>query len=263
MTTEQTPTVAVDANRFVPPLAPIPRRKGTQGQTVAANDAGGAANLTPAKNDVQGARTAKGTKSGSKPKAGDEPGDTDGAGDAPAIVLAGLDANGRAHGSWFTAAEAERAKVAAEASALSAMDIDGPAMLDITSRLPRGKLYASGKAFVPFVSGKLFAELAAQVPDEVRFAPMRRADAPEPLTDEEQKLMDGATPGRDWGKLKAGQLVLAHDEDEGAWYEAVVMKVVTETDTLAMRWRDYPEDGVVFRKRATVGIPPAVLPKVE
>ena len=139
------------------------------------------------------------------------------------------------------------------------MEVDTPTMRDIADRLPGGKLYESGKAFVPFVAGTLFAELVAQVPKEVRFALTHKADDANLPTDEEQAIIDGAEPARDWNKLKVGSLVLAHDGE--AWYEAVVIKVVTETDTLALRFRDYPEDGVVFHKRVAVGMPPAVLPK--
>ena len=48
-------------------------------------------------------------------------------------------------------------------------------------------------------------------------------------------------------RIKAGDLVLAIDDDEIGWFEALVIGAAN--GTYILHWRDYPEDGE-FERRA-------------
>ncbi|MBL0407247.1 hypothetical protein JKG68_25285 [Microvirga aerilata] len=54
------------------------------------------------------------------------------------------------------------------------------------------------------------------------------------------------------GRIKAGDLVLAIDDDEIGWFEALVVDVTDRTYIL--RWRDYPEDAEFARRMEQVAL---------
>ncbi len=67
-----------------------------------------------------------------------------------AVVVLGLDDKRKPHASAFTASEAE---LAVKAAGLMGMQVLRPETDDqraLAAKLPRGRIFASGKGFVPF-----------------------------------------------------------------------------------------------------------------
>src|SRR5215203_7334418 len=77
----------------------------------------------------------------------------------PAVVVFGRDGAGKPHASWF---DAEAAPLAIKAAALMGMQVLTVATAEqrqLVERFARGRVFASGRAFTPFVREKAFAEL--------------------------------------------------------------------------------------------------------
>jgi hypothetical protein len=81
--------------------------------------------------------------------------------DPPAVVVFGLDEKGKPHASAF---DASNAKLAQKAAGLMGMHVMRPKTADqraLAAKLPRGRIFASGRGFVPFVRAGLYEALAA------------------------------------------------------------------------------------------------------
>src|SRR5579863_2598804 len=83
----------------------------------------------------------------------------------PMIVVLGIDVDGRAHGSRFEERDAPFVVRAAELMGFHVVRVapDNDELHAIAEKLPLGKIFATGRAFVPFVSRSAFDKLAALV----------------------------------------------------------------------------------------------------
>ena len=79
----------------------------------------------------------------------------------PALVLFGRDQAGKPHASWFDAGSVELATKAAGLMSMRAVPVESDALREVVASLPRGRLFSSGRAFTPFVKGKLYERLVA------------------------------------------------------------------------------------------------------
>jgi len=173
----------------------------------------------------------------------------------PAIIVLGRDDAAKAHASYFTADQILSARAAAAAMGMMVLPITTDEQRTLASRLPAGKIFGSGKAFVPFVKAELYDQLIAQVPlaDQVRRSlRVVRADA---NGDDSGKAAETANPApalgsphdaskltipQDWSKVGPGCVVLAVSDDKAeGWVESVIVQAKGTTYTL--RWREYPE----------------------
>jgi hypothetical protein len=64
----------------------------------------------------------------------------------------------------------------------------------------------------------------------------------------------GSSPNlpRTWHEIGVGDLVVAQEDPEDGWYEAIVVEVVNDMFTL--RWRDYPRLRRITRHRLRLGL---------
>src|SRR3954447_16758635 len=69
----------------------------------------------------------------------------------PALVVFGRDEAGKAHASSFAQGEAKLAERAAGLMGLRLLPVITEAEQALAAKVPRGRVFASGKAFVPFV----------------------------------------------------------------------------------------------------------------
>jgi hypothetical protein len=122
------------------------------------------------------------------------------------------------------------------------------------SQLPRGRVFGSGKAFVPFVSSGDYERLcaiagvsAAQLAVTAKNAQAGASSQDNViLLADEGKLAESPTPlGR---SIAAGSIVLACETDDGGFYEAKVIRV--EADVLSLEWQYYPAEPP-FKRRVT------------
>jgi hypothetical protein len=111
----------------------------------------------------------------------------------------------------------------------------------IAEGLPLGKIFATGRAFVPFVGRSAFDKLAALIEGGVTIEARATSGAPPvyPLPDmfttEAVNTADAL-----WAKVEVGSVVLATQPDVygPGWWEGVVVAV----DDLTLRWVDDPAE---------------------
>ena len=85
----------------------------------------------------------------------------------PSVVVFGLDDSGKPHASSFLAGDAALARKAAALMSMKLLCVTTESQRLVAERLPKGKVFASGKGFVPFVKASLYAELVAVAPEAV------------------------------------------------------------------------------------------------
>ncbi|MDW9957972.1 hypothetical protein GOB20_09050 [Sinorhizobium meliloti] len=163
------------------------------------------------------------------------------------VIMVGLDDQGRPHASWFEEDEGDAAAVAADLMDMALIDLGNDELAAIAKNLPRGKLFDSGKAFVPFVKRTTYDQLATYLDDDYIAAAAARVEAAaaavSAAAEDYAKASKGEVPARqpeDWSKLLVGDLVLARDIPEEGWFEALVVGQAAE-DRFRLRWRDWPE----------------------
>lgn len=165
-----------------------------------------------------------------------------------ALVLFGLDERGKAHGAWFARETAEAAVAAAETMGMFSLPVEGDAVRALAGQLPRGKIFPSGKAFVPFVKASFYDALMAHLPESERDRARQPAQAG---SGKEASRTEAAGAGtgtatvqrdkpEDWSRIKVGSLVLASDGPGDGWYEADVVEVLPE-EKFKLRWYEWPD----------------------
>ncbi|MER8460427.1 tudor domain-containing protein [Mesorhizobium sp. M0028] len=176
----------------------------------------------------------------------------------PALIVLGLDDGGKAHASWFGGAEVGIAEKAAGMMGMAALPIaDASALHELAGRLPQGRVFESGRAFVPFVKRTLYDAIATHLPPGYQF-PVRAADDRPPPAKPKKKASAASAPESgptrpephrptDWEKIEVGSLVLATMGPYEGWYEATVTKVSPE-GLCTLRWRDWLEEPAFTRK---------------
>jgi hypothetical protein len=138
----------------------------------------------------------------------------------------------------------------------------------LATGLPQGRLFESGKAFVPFCSARMFADLlaAAGLPDvpPVRAAG-KAAEAPPAPTGSSgsggaaggaggaAKPPGDAAAADPWASITLGSVVLAKGDDEDGYYAAKV--IATKADQgFVLTWVDYPDLLEFTRHRHDLGL---------
>lgn len=158
-----------------------------------------------------------------------------------AVVVFGMDRSKKRHASRFGSDMASKAEEAAKVSGMTALRIVTDDQRQIAMKLPKGTVSASGRAVVPLVKSVLYDKLLA-VADKTPAADVPPTDPKQPSGNPSSTMIDqmleDAQPPDDWSKLKKGSLVLALENVEEGWFEAVVINIVAEKVTL--QWRDFP-----------------------
>jgi hypothetical protein len=132
----------------------------------------------------------------------------------PILVVLGIDIGDKPHASRFEERDAPLVQRAAELMGFHVIRVaaDNDELHAIAEGLPLGKIFATGRAFVPFVGQSAFDKLATLV------GPVHRvAD-----------------------KVEVGTVVLAAQPDlyGPGWWEAVIVHI--DGDDLTLRWMDDP-----------------------
>lgn len=183
-----------------------------------------------------------GTAASARPDGNSKANATTAPGPGAKIIMVGLDDQGRPHASWFAEEDGDAVAVAAELMDMALIDVTNDELSTIAKKLPRGRLFDSGKAFVPFVKRTVYDQLATYLDDDYATAAAARIEAA--AAEDYAKASKGEVPARqpeDWSKLLVGDLVLAREGDpEEGWFEAVVIAQGAD-DRFRLRWRDWPE----------------------
>jgi hypothetical protein len=171
---------------------------------------------------------------------------------APALVLFGLDGQGRPLAASFVADQTALALKAATSLNLQTLKVETVEQVDLAKQLPVGAVLAAGRATVPLVSKVLFDKLLALRP---RSADPASGNGPATAGPQPPASASASTQPQpkqlpsSWADIEVGDLVLVENWDpESGWFEAVILERVSD-DEFKLRFRDYPEEGTLVRRR--------------
>jgi len=165
------------------------------------------------------------------------------------IVLIGTDADNRPHAARFTESERELATKAAALMGFKvgvAVDVRAIAA---TKGVPAGRIFAKGRALVPYVKQELYDQLLAAI----NFETPQLATEAEKSTDGAEILPLSTTP-EPWTAIGVGHVVLCEEADGEGWWPAVVDAIGNAGSKLVLHWRDYPNLKKFTRARRSVAI---------
>lgn len=183
---------------------------------------------------------------------------------SPALILLGRDDAGKAHASWFDGEDAAPAKGAAKLMGMAALPVEGDELRDLAIRLPKGKLFTSGRAFVPFVKGETFERLLNHLPEPLKVRPVMisrpaktsgKEKAANASTDPAKPMPEKPAAHRpeDWSKIVVGSLVLAREGKDDGYFEARVVEVMGE-GVFRLSWRDWLDYPPFTRKAEQIAL---------
>ena len=132
---------------------------------------------------------------------------------AASLIVFGRDEAGKAHASTFVAAEAELAARAAGLMGYRVLPITSDEHRAAASGLAVGRVFASGRGFVPFAKEAAYIALVALGGS---FLP------PAPVEPELEKALVATGKPQRWEDIVVGSLVLASAGPDEGWFEAVV-----------------------------------------
>ncbi|TQF27462.1 hypothetical protein UNPF46_30865 [Bradyrhizobium sp. UNPF46] len=167
------------------------------------------------------------------------------------LFVFGLDEDGKPRGARFPEFN-EKVVSAAAQMKLASVHPASPAVTEIGMKLPVGRLYASGKAFVPPIRRDLVGKLKAALETAGDESHVHQP-APPPEKAKAAGTVAAAGLPRTWESIAVGQLVLVEDDDpEFGWWPCLVTK--RDDQVLTLRLRDYPDKGTYVRHIAQVGL---------
>ena len=168
------------------------------------------------------------------------------------VILFGIDSHGKPKGARFGKDHANLAIKAATQLQLQVLASTDPKVAELATRLPVGRVHATGRTFVPFIRRDLYDKLVAA-------APNGNTDPTSPPAGGSSGAAGAKPPGgsapnlpKTWQEISLGDMVVANEGPEDGWYEATVAEV--NGDMLTLRWRDYPRERQVVRHRQRLGL---------
>ena len=170
----------------------------------------------------------------------------------------GLDENGKPRGARFPQGLKDNIAAAAIDMKFNLVHDHSAEFTALGMKLPVGRIYGSGKSFIPPIRRDLYDKLKA-----AQSRPTERIEGGVPITIESHKIgetVSGAELGipiannlpRDWQSIEPGNLIIAQSSHVEGWWEAIVTE--RAGDILKLRWRDYPDEGTVQRHVGTVAL---------
>ena len=154
-------------------------------------------------------------------------------GNGTELIVLGRDDNGKPLAARFPSDQASLVAKAAKAMSLTVGKANDPALAELAKKLPIGRLYATGRGFVPPVRRGLYDELVEQL----QLAGQQLPREPDQSTAQ-------PAPGlpTNWNEIAVGHLVIAHESAIEGWWEAIVL--ARDGDMLTLKWRDYDQPNV-------------------
>lgn len=160
---------------------------------------------------------------------------------APLFVL-GYDEHQKPRGARFEGADPDLVAKAAQLMDLNVYAPKTKDLADLARKLPIGRLYANGKAFVANIRQNLYSQIIVAL-------------APEPGAavgnDQDQPPVATGLP-RTWDDIAPGHLVIAQETLEYGWWEAIVL--ARSGDMFTLRFRDFPKLPKFVRHRNAIAL---------
>lgn len=175
--------------------------------------------------------------------------------DVPALVVFDRNGNEPPRGSWFDVDSMVEAKAGAVAMSAQIVAVKGAEVMALANRVPKGRVFSSGKLFMPRIQKDVYEQLQGHVPEE-DCKPQLELVASDEGKSEDGGASEGSSSGLslkgtlpgEWSKIGVGSLVLSRDieEDDEAFYLAVVVGKAGPT-SFQLKWRDYPDIDPIIR----------------
>jgi hypothetical protein len=170
----------------------------------------------------------------------------------------GLDENGKPRGARFPQGLKDNIAAAAIDMKFNLVHDHSAEFTALGMKLPIGRIYGSGRSFIPPIRRDLYDKLKA-----AQSRPGERIPGGVPVNiagDKIGETVSGVELGipiannlpRDWQAIEPGNLIIAQSSHIEGWWEAVVVE--RAADILTLRWRDYPDEGTVQRHVGTVAL---------
>ena len=163
---------------------------------------------------------------------------TDTTDEAQSVIVLGYDEKSKPRAARFAAPQAALATKAANLMGLTVCPITTE-LVELSKKLPGGRVYANGKGFVPNIRKNLFDKIVEAAGITIQAAPPTNTT---PAT---------SLPSS-WDDIDVGKIVLARDRPQDGWWEAVVTE--KNDDLFTLRWREAPKDPAFIRKATALGL---------
>jgi hypothetical protein len=159
-----------------------------------------------------------------------------------ALIVLGYDDQQKSRGARFVDANPNLVAKAAQLMDLNVYEAANGGLADVVRKLPVGRLYSTGKGFVPNIRQSLYSEIVAAL-----------AGAPEAARGKDEDLPTVASGlPKTWDDIGPGHLVIAQESLENGWWEAICIK--RDGDMLSLRFRDYPKLPKFSRHKTAVAL---------
>ena len=162
----------------------------------------------------------------------------------PALVVFGRDEANKAHASWFAAADAELAIKAARMMGMRVLPLTTDEHRAAALKLAAGRIFESGRGFVPFAKEASFKALEAF---DGAFAP------PAPPAPEPEVFVTASTIAATWADLAVGAVVLASPGEDEGWWAAVIVEDRGER-LFVLRWVGFDSEPTFVRRGDDLGL---------
>lgn len=179
------------------------------------------------------------------------------AGVAQAVLLIGKDSRGQAHAACFNGSDTEAAQKSATTMGVALLKLETKEQLALADKMPRGKLYPTGRAFLPYIREAMFNEWAAFFPAGFEWpvaTDVGNECMEKSILVEAQGSSDGGSGTQDhWLPPVIGEVVLACEDPGWGWFEAEVVRI-DENGLHVLKWRDYPNLTPIVRRAEEVAL---------
>lgn len=181
------------------------------------------------------------------------------------LIVFGLDQNSKPHASWFTETDVPLAEKAAGMMGMKVLRLMTDEQQGLAGKIPQGRVFGSGKCFVPFCNRTLFGQLEAmggETPPPPEAADIQATSTAEltgdgQTTGQPTDIAPKLTAPSTWADITVGSVVLATEGHMEGWFEAVVVEA-KPNNLFMLKWRDWFEEPAFPRKRGHLGLlPPA------
>ena len=175
----------------------------------------------------------------------------------PILVVLGIDIESKPHASRFAEPDAPFVQRAAELMGFHVVRVppDNAELHAIAEALPLGKIFATGRAFVPFVNRSAFDKLTTLVEGGVTIE-ARAAAGVAPVYPLADMFTTEAVNTADtlWAKIEVGSVVLAAQPAiyGPGWWEGIVVSI--DGDDLTLRWMEAPAEKSFRASRRKVAL---------
>jgi hypothetical protein len=158
------------------------------------------------------------------------------------IVLYGYDEDNKPRAARFdNVTNQELLSKAADAMALTQCKVATATLSEIAKKLPAGRLYSNGRGFVPHVRSNLYESLITEL-----------------NTNSAHLVQSVRGFPASWDTIDVGHLVIAQEDSDAGWWEAVVLE--KHNDMLTLQFRDFPKIPTIVRHRSAVALLNPIVP---